>query len=65
LKPATADDGTVDLTLLHYLECLNAGKAEPPIIHLACEFMTLRYLKQNAALLKPGENPLRYAVERQ
>jgi adenosylhomocysteinase len=43
---------------------LLTGSVEPTIIHLATELMTLAYLRQNAASLKSGENPLPYGVER-
>jgi adenosylhomocysteinase len=43
---------------------LLTGSIEPTIIHLSTELMTLAYLKQNAASLKVGENPLPYGVER-
>jgi adenosylhomocysteinase len=43
---------------------LLTGSVEPTIIHLATELMTLAYLRQNAASLKAGENPLPYGVER-
>jgi adenosylhomocysteinase len=42
---------------------LLTGSIEPIIIHLATELMTLKYLKQKAASLQPGEIPLPYSVE--